>query len=442
LTDVLKVGTGKSEKRGRMTTQGQNRSKIFYGWWVVLASGIGLFLCYGPILTFTFSVFFNSLVHEFNWTRGEISLAYSLSMLAFGVAQPFVGRLVDKLGSRKVILPSVLIFGTSFASLYFLSSRVGHFYAVYIAMGLVGGGTTSMVYFKVLTRWFSRKRGLVIGLALAGNGLSAFFMPSLAQALIDWAGWREAYALIGLMVIGITLPVVMLLLEEFPERRGLLPDGDTDASTQTSDDNPKQQQEKGGLSALRTPAFWFMAPAFLLMSMSLVGTLTHLVPMLTDRGILQQSAAFAASVLGGATLIGRIGIGYLLDRFQAPRVAMSLFIAAAVGVFILLTGAAGILAFVGAFLVGIGSSFDSVIPYMVSRFFSLPAFAETYGYVVAVNVVGWMAGPLIMGVSFDQIGSYDWVLVGFLVCMLTAATLMFLLGSYYRDGARRSKSER
>jgi cyanate permease len=90
--------------------------------------------------------------------------------------------------------------------------------------------------------------------------------------------------------------------------------------------------------------------------------------------------------------------------------------------------------------VGIGSSFDSIIPYMVSRYFSLPAFAETYGYVVAVNVAGWMAGPLIMGVSFDSTGSYDWVLVGFLVCMLTAATLMSLLGYYYRDSKSRSQS--
>lgn len=194
---------------------------IFYGWWVVLAAAVGLFMSSVPVIAFTFSVFFNWLSREFGWSRSEISLAFSLSMLAFAFAQPLVGRWVDRVGARKIALPAVLVFGLCLASLYSLSPSLWHLYAIYVAVGVVGAGTTSIVYLRVLTRWFDRRRGRAIGLALSGNGLSAVFMPGLAQLLIDAVGWRSAYVLLGLMVIGITMPVVGLLLKESPRMLGV-----------------------------------------------------------------------------------------------------------------------------------------------------------------------------------------------------------------------------
>ena len=128
----------------------QGGGNIFYGWWIVLVAAVGLFLCYIPTVSFTFGLFSEPLTREFGWSRTGISLAFSLSLIAMCVAMPLVGRLVDRFGSRKVIVPSVLILGSCFISFYFLSSSLGQFYAVYIIMGLVGGGSATLPYSGVI----------------------------------------------------------------------------------------------------------------------------------------------------------------------------------------------------------------------------------------------------------------------------------------------------
>ena len=207
-----------------MATKEQKSSKIFYGWWVVLVAGVGLSLSYGPIIVITFGVFLKPLSQEFGWSRAGISLAFSLANLVYSGALPLIGRLVDRLGARKVILPSVLLFGLGVMSFYFLSASLWHFYALYMLMGAVSSGLLP-AYSKVISRWFDQKRGLALGLAMAGIGVGGFLTPPLAQALITTVGWRQAYVVLGLLVIGITMPVVGLFLKETPQRMGLWPDG-------------------------------------------------------------------------------------------------------------------------------------------------------------------------------------------------------------------------
>jgi predicted MFS family arabinose efflux permease len=180
---------------------------------------------------------------------------------------------------------------------------------------------------------------------------------------------------------------------------------------------------------LSDPRFWLIAGPFWLVSVSLIGSLTHLVPMLTDRGVSPQDAALAASLLGGATLLGRIGVGILLDRFFAPHIAAALFGTAALGIAALWSGTAGPLAFLAAFLLGMAGSADGIIPYLVSRTFGLERFGETYGMVVGVNILGWVGGPLFMGLVYDATGSYRGILAVGTVAISTAAALMGLVAA-------------
>ena len=421
------VGLGWRGFKNHRMLQG---SKIFYGWWVVLAAGVGLFMSVAPIFAFTFGVFFKPLSQEFGWSRTEISLAFSLNTLVASAVLPLIGRLVDRFDARKVIVPSILIFGLGLISFYFLSASLWHFYTLYLVMGIVGTGTMPVPYSKVISHWFDKKRGLALGLALAGVGLGTFIMPSLAQALIAKVGWRQAYALLGLMVMGVTIPVVGLFLKETPQIMGLLPDGETVVYTRAA----KQGGQKQGLNcreAWHTGTFWLMVGAFFLMAASINGCVIHLVPMLTDRGLSAQSAAFAASLFGGALLVGRVGTGYLLDCFFAPYVAACFFCGPTLGLFLLWSGAAGGLAFIAAILVGLGLGAEvDIIAYLVSRYFGLHAFGEIYGYAFAIFVLGAGIGPLLMGGSFDATGSYSLVLGGFVVATLTASGLMTQLGPY------------
>ena len=411
-----------------MTTARQTSEKVFHGWWVVLVAGVGLSLSYGPIIVGTFGVFLKPLSQEFGWSRAGISLAFALANLVLSGALPLIGRVVDRLGARKVLLPSALIFGLGVMSFYFLSASLWHFYVLYLLLGVSSGNTPA--YSKVISCWFDHKRGLALGLAMAGIGLGAFIMPPLAQALITGVGWRHAYVLLGLLVIGITIPVVGLFLQETPQRMRLLPDGETVIHTRAA----KPSGQEPGLScqeAWHTGAFWLMVSAFFLQSVGFHGYFIHLVPLLTDRGVSAQSAALVMSLGAVGGMLGRVGGGYLLDRCFAPYVAVCFFCGSALGLFILWSGAVGGLAFVAAFLggLGVGAEFD-IIAYMVSRYFGLRAFGEIYGYVFAAFTLGGVIGPPLMGIGFDSTGSYSPVLGGFVVTTLMAVGLMTQLGPY------------
>jgi MFS family permease len=413
-----------------MAQAGQESGKVFYGWWVVLAAGVGLCVHSAPIILFTFGVFLKSFNQEFGWSRAQISLAISFSTLGVTAAVLFLGRLVDRFGARRVILPAVLLFGLSVLSLSFLSAHLWHFYAIFLVMGVVGSGTTPVPYSKVISRWFDRRRGLALGLAAVGSPIGGFIMPSLAQALITAVGWRQAYVLLGLLTMGLTTPVVGLLLKETPQMMGLWPDGEV-RPTATAAKRPGQEPGLSSREAFHTGTFWLMVGAAFLVSASFAGCLVHLASLLTDRGLSAQSAALATSLGAGGALLGRAGAGYLLDRFFAPYLAVGFFCGSALGTFLLWSGTVGGVAFVAAVLVGLGQGAElDILPYAVSRYFGLRTFGEIYGYTFAAVGLGAAVGPLLMGMGFATTGSYGLVLGTFVAATLTAAGLMTGLGPY------------
>jgi MFS family permease len=412
-----------------MTTIASSRASLFHGWWIVFVAGIGLFMGYGPIVTFTFGVFLKRLIQEFGWSRGQISQAFSLSLLVMSFCFPIVGRCVDRFGARRVILPSVLLFGLGLMSLALLTPNLWHLYAVYLGLGIVGGGTAPVPYSNVISHWFDKRRGLALGVAMVGLGLGAFITPSLAQVLIGSVGWRSAYVAIGIMVIAVAVPVVGIFLKEAPAMMGLWPDGEKSGSGRR-----QSQGQVEGLTfaeARQSSAFWIMVSTFFLMSASVHGCLIHLAPLLTDRGISPEMAALATSLFGGALLLGRVGAGYLLDHFFASSVAVGFFCGAALGFLLLWSGVTGPLAFGAAFLVGLGMGAEGdIIAYLVSRYFGLRSFGEIYGYAFGAFTLGGVFGPLLMGKGFDATGSYSMMLGVFVITTLLAVALMTQLGPY------------
>jgi MFS family permease len=402
---------------------------IFYGWWVVFAAAVGIALHIGPIVVGTFGVFLKPLNQEFGWSRGQISFAFSLFAIAGAVSAPVVGRLVDYAGARRVVLPATSLYGLGVLALALLSGHIWLLYTIYLYIGVVGSGTTPIPYAKVITRWFDRRRGLALGLTVAASSLSLAAMPSLAQALIVALGWRHAYVIIALMVLG-AIPVIALLLRESPQTMGLEPDGAT--TGQTSDARPYDGDEDVAFSqAWRSNTFWLIAGPFFLMSLSFHGCIVHLVPLLTDRGVSPRDAATAASLVGVGGLVARLGSGLLLDLFFAPSVAVSLFSSSTIGLILLWSGAPGFVPFAAGFLVGIGQGAElDIIPYMVSRYFGSAAFAHIYGYLFASFLLGAVLGPPLMGFGFDMIGSYRPIIGILAFSTLLAVGLISRLGPY------------
>jgi len=408
------------------------RPRFFYGWWLIAVSAIGIMLSAGSVLTFTFGVFILPLSQEFGWSRTQLSLGYSLGALSFGVLQPWIGRLIDRHSSRSVIIPSVALTGLALASLYVLGDSLWQFLLTYAAIGALGAGTGMTGYVKVISNWFDKRRGLALGLTIAGFGVGASVMPSLAHGLIAATDWRTAYLLLGLIVVVVTVPVVGGFLREHPRQMGLAADGAAPAADPAQ--RRRSEQDLDVRQARRTLRFWLMVVAFFLVSLAIHACIIHLIPILTDRGVSSKTAALAASVLGIALIFARVGTGFLLDKFNAAYVGAGIFVISAGGLVLLLIGMSGGSVYLAVLLVGLAFGAESdVIAYMVSRYFGLSHMSEIYGYFYAIYILGAVLGPLLMGAAYDLRASYASALVTLTVFMLVASAILMRLGTVEPD---------
>jgi MFS family permease len=402
--------------------------KIFYGWRVVLTAAIGLLMGYAPIVVFSFGVFVKSLVKEFHSNRTQISLAFTLANVMFSVSSPLAGRLVDRFGARRVILPASLTFSFLLISFKFISTSLWQLYVIFLALGFISGFVQGP-YLKVVSNWFDRRRGLALGLTMTGVAIGAMVMPPIAQRLMSVLGWRSAYATLSVLGLVVAIPTTALFLKDSPKEIGLLPDGGVNFLAQ-SEEHP----EKQGLtwSAARSSStFWLMLCGFSLVSASIHACVIHLVSMLTDRGVSAEQAALASSALGVALLLGRLSSGYVMDRVFAPYIAIVFFGSVACGLSMLWVGAGGAATFVGASLVGLGQGAEAdLIAYLTSRYFGLRSFGEIHGYLLSAFTFSGALGPLLMAVGFGHAGSYRLPLVFFLIATITGVVLMTRLGQY------------
>lgn len=408
-----------------MNTSQRSDKGWFYGWWVVCAAIVGMIVSQGPVLVFTFGIFMKPLAAEFGWSRSQISLALTVAILSAAFFTPWVGRLVDRYGARQVAIPALVLFGLGVASLACLPANLVIFYLWFCCIGILSAGGTPTAYAKAISHWFVRRRGLALGLSMAGIGLGASFMPIVAQHAVGAVGWRGGFAVIGAVVL-VGMLIVAWKLRNCPADMGLHADNDKPISG--------QQGKATGLSgrqAMRTRNFWLIAISFFLAALAINGCSVHFVPMLTDRGVSPQDAAQTAAVIGMALIVGRVAAGFLLDYLFAPFVTLFFFSGPVIGILLLYGGATGGEAVLCAALIGLGVGAEvDLIAYLTSRYFGLKAFGEVYGYLFAIFCVGTALGPLLMGTGQTVLGSYDLVLLVFVGCMVVACLLMCCVGRY------------
>ena len=401
-------------------------------------------LSYAMFTIFAFGVFVRPLEDEFGWTRGELSFAVTMTNFAVVIASPCLGLIIDKFGVRRVLIPSMILMGLTVASMTLLSANLWHFYLLYFLIPLLGAGTLPQSYSRVLIAWFSRRRGIALGISLAGFGVGAMLVPVFAQMMIENHGWRLAYAGFAAAIFALALPMAVFVLKESPAEMGLEPDGDPPENTSMGDDPVPVDTAAAGLScpqAARTHSFWLILVSFMLVGIGITSILAHLVPMLIDRGVTPAGAALCMSSLALGLIAGRVLAGYLMDYFFAPYVAACFLLGLLAGIVILATGTAGGLVFVAAVCVGMATGSEiSEIAYICSRYFGPRAFGLIYGLMFAAFQLGSMIGAPLMGLYYDRAGNYIgalWVVAGIVVI---GTILIALLGPYpdRRPGAYRN----
>jgi MFS family permease len=397
----------------------------YYGWRVVLAACLGVMAGFGSLFVYTFAVFVKPLSAEFGWNRASISLGFGLAAITLGLISPLLGRLIDRHGPRRVILPCMTIFACAIISLAFLHSGIWQFYLTCIILGFVGNGAAHLAYSRSISTWFQKRLGMALALVMVGAGLGAMILPVFAQAIISRAGWRAAYFSLGTLALLLGLPLTWRYVRE----RGLL----------RRESAPVAQSGLSWQQGLRSYAFWIIVAVLFVGSISVNGAITHLSALLTDRGITPKDAALCASLLGGSSLLGRIGVGWLLDRFFGARVAFVVCLISAGGIFLLARASnfsAGCLA---AALIGIGAGGEAAItPYLLTRYFGLRSFSTLYGLTWTFYAAAGAVGPVILGRAFDSTGSYADSLVILAAALFLAATMNLLLPTYPSSSVQKS----
>jgi MFS family permease len=395
----------------------------YYGWRVVLAACLGVMAGFGSLFVYTFAVFVKPLSAEFHWNREAISLGFGLAAITLGLISPLLGRLIDRFGPRRIILPCMTVFACAIASLALLRPQISQFYATCILIGLVGNGAAHLAYSRSISTWFQRRLGLALAFVMVGAGLGAMLLPVFAQAIISRAGWRDAYLSLG----GVALLLGLPLSWRYVRERGL-------AQRQTV---PAEHQGQTWQQGLRSFTFWIIVTVLFVSSISMNGAITQLSALLTDRGISPKDAALCASLLGGSSLLGRIGVGWLLDRFFAARVALVVNLATAAGIFLLAHANNFLAGAVAAALIGIGAGGEAAItPYLLTRYFGLRAFSTLYGLTWSFYAAAGAIGPVILGRAFDSTGSYTSLLVLLAGVLALAAALNLLLPNYSQSPPR------
>lgn len=397
-----------------------NESSLRYeGWRVALAAGTGVL--FASFFFMSFAVFVKPLAAEFGGSRETVSIAYGVMTLGAAFAAPLVGHLLDRHGPRWICAPCLAVAALAFASLWRLTPQLWHLYLVFAVVGLAVMGTGPVVYTRIVSTWFDRRRGIALAVVVSGAAIGGIVHPFASQTLIDAAGWRTACLVLGMTILVAGVPVAILFVRQRADRASSLPR-----------DAARAELKR----ALRSRIFWTITIVVFGSTVAMNGPLVHMQALLTDRGISAASAAALGSAAGVAGLAGRFVTGWLVDRIDAARVAFGLLCLVASGAYLLTSDRSVAINIAGGFVMAFGAGGElDAIPYLLSRHFGVRSMAALYGLVWSAWGIAGAVGSILMGRIFDATGSYDGALVGFAIATAAAAALMLTVPAYAKPAA-------
>lgn len=371
----------------------EEKSIRYPGWGVLAAAFTGVMVSFAPIIPYTFSLFLDPLHAAFGWMREAMGGAFALAAITVALVSPLIGILLDRFPPRRIILPGILIFAVALAALSRLTSNIVLFYAVFFVLGLVANATAQFAYTRTVLTWFSSHRGMALALLLTGSGVGSIVIPPLTEWVIQHYGWRNGFLLLsGIAILG--FPLTAWLVRNRPEAAVVRAEHAADTGMTVK-------------QALQTAAFWILAFITILSAFSENGLVTNLASILTRHGVLVATAALALSVRGGAGIIGRLGIGFAIDRVSPERIQSLVLALAAAGTLILAFASSTWTALLGALVLGVGLGSEADVgPYLLARYFGRRHFSVLYGLTWTAYAIGGATGPLWIGHLYDRAGAY------------------------------------
>lgn len=400
----------------------RNSNKVFYYGWIIVAAAFTVRTVSSGVRG-AFGVFLLPLQQEFQVDRASISFAVALTLLVMAGSQPFVGRLVDKFGPRRLwILGAILI-----AISQFLLSTIRNTFELYVYMGIIGGfgiGVATSVPGSVLvTNWFLRRRGLALSLASTGLGTGLPLIAVPASLIILQNGWRTGYIFLGALTLAVLLPVVLLVVRERPPQENneeIKPLGQKDL---VSEDRTTPLK-----TVFNTKPFWLLFSSYTVCGFTVSLLDVHLVPIAVEAGLSQIAAAGALGTLGLFMSVGLVTAGFLSDRVGNKRLLIMSY------------GVRGLA------LIGLLLPIDPVSLYLIvavfgfvelatvpptailcRQFYGARSMGVTYGLVYLGHQLGSSISTYAGGVVYDLTGSYAPIIVAAALLAFFAATMSHII---------------
>ncbi|MDC0052883.1 MFS transporter [Gammaproteobacteria bacterium] len=379
-------------------------------WLLVLVCAVGIGVGVSSLPFYTQGLFIEAWIADFGWTRAQASLGILGSTLALAAVLPFIGSIVDRYGLVTPVMISLLGLSLAYVLLGMFVQSIATFVILAMLQAILGSASSPLAYTRAINAVFNKQRGLALGVALSGAGVAATFGPTLISNAIDAFGWRGAYYAMALftLVVGAVIVLVLSRLNG--------------AKTEASIDMEAANRDFLVAKASRT--YWTIMAAIFCLSLGLGGLMIHFVPILLDVGFTTNAAVKIAGVIGIAVVLGRLLVGFAVDRIFAPRVAIAILLACISGVLALaLLGS--VVAVPVAFVIGfsVGAEVD-LIGYLVARYFGMHAYGQIYGRQYSTFLIATGLSPVILGAVRDATGTYT-------ASLFTAAAFMVISAALF-----------
>ena len=383
------------------------------------------------------TAWFVVLESHFGWSRTQLSIAFSLSRVEGSIMGPISGYLIDKLGSRRMVLIGLVVAGGGFVIMSQMQN-IWHFYVAFIVMSMGVGLGTWMPMMTVLNNWFVRNRSIAMALSMEGFLIGGMLLVPLLAFAIDpdvpgRPGWRVTALAIGIFLVVAAFPVSRLI-RNAPEAFGLFPDGEPSArprqtgtsTTPAANEEPDYTWQE----AVRTRTFWLITMGHACSSIVIVTITVHLGPMLSDKGFSLQTIGLVVGAYTGVAAVFTLIGGYVGDRLPI-RWGLFGFSAIQSGAVVVLMTADDLwMAYMFAVLMGIGFGGRNPLTTAIRGvYFGRKAFASITGMSMIPMNVMLLAAPLFAGIMFDATQSYFVPMAAIAIISLAGSTLFLFLGT-------------
>lgn len=382
--------------------------KPFYGWAIWLAATVGL-IATSPAMDFSLALFNDHLIEDIGISRSTLSGMFGAATFIAAMSLTRIGRWIDRQGSRKIGTGVLLGFALVMGAFALVTGPLMLF-MLFVALRLSGQGGLMLVSNTVLSKWWERRRGGVMAWMWIATAIVQGYYLQFLQWLIDSFGWRETWAILGLMLAVIVLPLWWLLVRDTPESLGMAPDGDLvlTGAARESADLLDAESSWTLVEARRRPIFWVFISGRMMAAGVGSGLMFHQVSVFEAGGYDAATVAQTFSVMMLVRAVATLMIGRVIQRIRPGFVMAAQNLMQAIVLFLAMTLATDWMltayAFAFGIVIALGTMFDSTV---WADLFGRLHHGAIRGFLMTALVIGTSIGPFLYGLSYDLTGSYD-----------------------------------